>query len=100
MQAMQRAVELAPFDLGLRIELSQQQARQGQLAAARANLLPVAYNPHGGELAEKARAALAGLDAVLGSQARSSGGVSDKPAAVPSVSAARSQPDPGPPTDH
>jgi thioredoxin-like negative regulator of GroEL len=66
MQQMQRAVELAPFDLGLRMSLALQQMRQGQAEAARGNLLPVAYDPHGGGRARQARRILASLNAVPG----------------------------------
>lgn len=44
---LQRAVELAPFDEGLRMTLAMHQIQTGEFAAARANLVPIAYNPHG-----------------------------------------------------
>lgn len=54
-QGLERAAELAPFDLGLRVTVARQQALDGKLASARANLVPAAYNPHGGPQAERAR---------------------------------------------
>jgi len=62
MQRMQRAVELAPFDRGLRMSLARQQVKQGLVAEARANLLPIASDPHGGWRAAEARTILASLD--------------------------------------
>jgi tetratricopeptide (TPR) repeat protein len=67
-QKMLRAVELAPFDLTLRMNLALQQLRQGEATAARENLRPVAYDPHGGALAAQARAVLARLDSGPGPQ--------------------------------
>jgi len=63
MQLMQRAVDLAPFDRSLRMSLARQQVRQGQADAARANLLPIANDPHGGSRAAEARSILASLNA-------------------------------------
>lgn len=60
--ALARASELAPFDLGLRLTLAMQQLSQGNRAEARRNLLPIAYNPHGGALAERARIVVARID--------------------------------------
>ena len=45
---LERAVELAPFDMGLRMTLVMQQIRDKRYAHAKANLAPIAYNPHGG----------------------------------------------------
>lgn len=71
---LERALQLAPFDLGLRMMVAQRQIRDGLRDAARATLLPVAYNPHGGGLASEAQAMIARLDAAPGQQ--SSGAVS------------------------
>ncbi|MBW8784862.1 MAG: hypothetical protein JF593_09520 [Novosphingobium sp.] len=60
---LQRAVELAPFDLGLRMTLAMEEIRRHDPALARWALTPVAYNPHGGRLAEQAKRVLARLDA-------------------------------------
>ncbi len=62
-QGLQRAVQLAPFDLGLRMMLATQHLRDGRADLARENLVPVAYNPHGGALAEAAQKAMAQMDA-------------------------------------
>ncbi|MET0251234.1 MAG: DUF1570 domain-containing protein [Novosphingobium sp.] len=61
-QGLARAAELAPFDLGLRMTLAMQQLRDGSPGDARRSLEPVAYNPHGGNLAEAARKVLTRLD--------------------------------------
>ena len=61
-QALERASELAPFDLGLRMTLAMQQLRVGDRKQARRNLLPVAYNPHGGNMAEFASKTLERMD--------------------------------------
>ncbi len=45
-QALERAAELAPFDLGLRMTLAMDQIQRGELAKARINLAPVAHSPH------------------------------------------------------
>lgn len=55
MRGLERAAELAPFDFGLRMTLAMQQLRNGRTEDARHNLIPVAYNPHGGRLTEQAR---------------------------------------------
>ncbi len=60
---LEHAAELAPFDLGLRLNLASYQIRAGNLAAARTNLIPVAYNPHGGDLAEPAQQVIDRIDA-------------------------------------
>ncbi len=46
-RGLQRATELAPFDLGLRLDLAVYQINAGDLPQARASLLPLAYNPTG-----------------------------------------------------
>lgn len=57
-----RAVEVAPFDLGLRMTLASTLIRLGRQDEARVALEPVAFNPHGGRLAGGARGILARLD--------------------------------------
>lgn len=59
---LERAAELAPFDLGLRMTLAMQEIRDGRMAEARSNLAPVAYSPHGAGPTETARKVLALLD--------------------------------------
>lgn len=49
--ALERASTFAPFDQGLAFETAVMQAREGQIALARANLAILAANPHGGALA-------------------------------------------------
>lgn len=66
---LERAVELAPFDLGLRFEVALQHLRAERIAQAHYDLRPVAYNPHGGEMASVARGMIEVLDA-----ARETGG--------------------------
>ncbi|MXP24611.1 hypothetical protein GRI39_00930 [Altererythrobacter indicus] len=46
---------MAPFDLSLRMTVGQLMLQKGRKEAARAYLAPVAFNPHGGEMAEAAR---------------------------------------------
>jgi tetratricopeptide (TPR) repeat protein len=59
---LERAAELAPFDLGLRMSVAQMQIREGRYKAARYNLTPIAHNPHGGGAAEAAKALLASIE--------------------------------------
>ncbi len=54
---LERATELAPFDEGVRMNLAIYQLNAGELAEARGNLLPLAYNPHGGPKWPRRRAA-------------------------------------------
>lgn len=61
--ALERAVQLAPFDLGLRMTLAMQALRDGHRDWAKANLAPVAHNPHASGLAEHARRVLVRIDA-------------------------------------
>ncbi len=60
---LERAAQLAPFDLGLRMTVARQQLQDGRKDAARRNLMPVAFSPHGGELAEQAQRMIARMDA-------------------------------------
>jgi tetratricopeptide (TPR) repeat protein len=57
-EALEHASELAPFDLGLRFMLVQQQISSKQYDRAISNLTPIAYNPHGGPGTGRARALL------------------------------------------
>lgn len=59
---LERAAELAPFDLGLRLNLASQQIEAGNLDLARSNLVPVAFHPHGGGLAGPARRVIERID--------------------------------------
>lgn len=57
-----RAMQLAPFDLGLRMNLGQALLHLGRHEDARVVLMPVAYNPHGGGMSESARAIIERMD--------------------------------------
>lgn len=61
-QGLTRAAELAPFDLGLRMNVAMQQLRDGKSAEARNNLIPIAYNPHGGGFANIAKQIIERID--------------------------------------
>jgi Flp pilus assembly protein TadD len=61
-QALERAAELAPYDLDLRVDLAVQQLTDGRLDQARANLVPVAYSPHPNAMAKGARAVIDRID--------------------------------------
>jgi tetratricopeptide (TPR) repeat protein len=58
-----RAFELAPYDLGLRMNVAQMLMYDGKPQEARILLLPLAYNPHGGGLAQAAKQMIARIDA-------------------------------------
>jgi Flp pilus assembly protein TadD len=62
-RGLRRAVALAPFDLGLRMALATHDIQAGNLADARYALVPVAYQPHGGPLADSARQVIDAIDA-------------------------------------
>ena len=61
--ALHYASDLAPQDLGLRMQSAYQYLRDGKLAEARKTLAPVAYNPHRGSAAAAAKAAMDRIDA-------------------------------------
>ncbi|WP_234148971.1 DUF1570 domain-containing protein [Sphingobium sufflavum] len=61
-EGLERAAFIAPFDLGLRMTLAMQLLRNKRPGQARFHLLPVAYNPHGGQMAERAQQILARMD--------------------------------------
>lgn len=54
-RGMVRALELAPFDVGLRMNVGLALLRDGRGADAAVILRPLAYHPHGGAMAEAAR---------------------------------------------
>lgn len=70
-----RAFELAPYDDELRINTAQMLLRDGDPVAARILLMPLAYDPHGGGLAQYATKLIAEIDAKA------------KPAAAPATEA-------------
>jgi tetratricopeptide (TPR) repeat protein len=57
-----RATQLAPFDLGLRMNLGQALLHAGRPDEARIILTPVAHNPHGGGSADYARKMIERID--------------------------------------
>lgn len=61
--ALHYAAELAPQDLGLRMQSAFQYLQDGKLADARQALVPIAFDPHGQENAKSALAAIARIDA-------------------------------------
>ncbi len=65
-EGLERAAQLAPFDFGLRMTLGVQLIKIGRQSEARAALAPVAFNPHGGGLAEAARKVMTRLDSEPG----------------------------------
>lgn len=58
---MERAAQLAPFDLGLWMNVGIMQAEEGRIAMAKYSLGPVAANPHGGTAADIASALIDAL---------------------------------------
>lgn len=58
-----RAFDLAPQDPGLRLNTALTFLRDGKIADARRTIRPLAYNPHGGALAEQASRIVAEIDA-------------------------------------
>lgn len=60
---LERASELAPFDLGLKYMVALRQLADGKRDAAKANLAPIAFNPHGGSMASEAQAMIERIDA-------------------------------------
>jgi tetratricopeptide (TPR) repeat protein len=57
-----QAFELAPQDLGLRISVARQHLVDGNVAAARRALAPIAFDPHGGEMGQAIAGVIAKLD--------------------------------------
>lgn len=61
--AMHQAARLAPQDLNLRVRSAWQHLTDNKLAEARALLVPLAYDPHGGSNAKRAQTAIMRIDA-------------------------------------
>jgi len=61
--ALHYASDLAPQDLGLRMNSAAAYLHENKLKEARVTLTPVAYSPHGGGIAEEARRMIARIDA-------------------------------------
>ena len=60
--ALHYAAELAPQDLGLRMQSARQYLAEGKAAQAKRMLVPVAFHPHAGKLALEAQALLDRLE--------------------------------------
>lgn len=63
-KALDRALQLAPFDRDLAMQVALMDADEGKIALARYHLEPVAANPHGGKLADLAKAYRSQLAAI------------------------------------
>jgi tetratricopeptide (TPR) repeat protein len=61
--ALHYASDLAPQDIGLRLNSALRYLRDGKLKEARLALAPIAFNPHGREVAAQARQMIAKIDA-------------------------------------
>ena len=61
--ALHYAADLAPHDMGLRLDSARMYLVDGKPGQARKRLVPLAYNPHGGRLAQEAQAMIARIDA-------------------------------------
>lgn len=61
--ALHYASDLAPQDVGLRMDSALAYVNQGDSAKARQVLVPIAYDPHGRKLAQAARRMVAQIDA-------------------------------------
>ena len=61
-EGLRKAVELAPFDISLRMLLARQLASDREMAEARRYLVPVAYHPHAGQLSVMAQRVIARID--------------------------------------
>ncbi|MET0361433.1 MAG: hypothetical protein ABW048_06740 [Sphingobium sp.] len=59
---LKQAASLAPFDLSLQMMLAMHMLQKGERGPARDYLRPVAYNPHGGAMADGALKILTRLD--------------------------------------
>lgn len=61
--ALHYASDLAPQDEGLRMNSAVQYLAEGKIPEAKRALTPIAYDPHGNDLAKAARAIIAKIDA-------------------------------------
>ncbi len=59
---LMHSVELAPFDFSLRMSAAMQSLHDKNGAMAKYYFTPIAYNPHGGKMAEKVRGWIERLD--------------------------------------
>jgi len=79
--ALHYASDLAPQDLGVRLNSAMAYLAEGKLKEARATLVPVAYSPHGAQASAMARRMIAKIDSGDGKGAMLSArsGPSDEP---------------------
>lgn len=68
--ALHYAADLAPHDMGLRLDSARLYLADGKASLARARLIPLAFNPHGGKLADEAKALIARIDGGQSAPAR------------------------------
>ncbi len=68
-QGLDRALNLAPQDRGLRMSVARLRLADGDEDAARALLAPLAYDPHGGALGQKAAELIATIDSEVADDA-------------------------------
>lgn len=68
-EALHYASNLAPQDIGVRMNSALAYVNEGKFKEARTTLVPVAYSPHGGDAAEAARRMIARIDAGDGKNA-------------------------------
>jgi hypothetical protein len=61
-EGLLQAFELAPQDKSLRLRAARQLLVDGKAADARAALVPIAYDPHGGAFGQAVAAVIAKLD--------------------------------------
>ena len=60
--ALHYAADLAPHDMGLRLDSARLYLADGKPLRARNRLVPLAFHPHGGKMAEEAQAMIARID--------------------------------------
>lgn len=60
--ALHYAADLAPHDMGLRLDSARLYLADGKPALARKRLVPLAYNPHGSTMTAEAQAMIARID--------------------------------------
>ena len=80
--AIEYAAQLAPFDKGLWFQVAMLQMREGRIGLARRSLQPLAFDPHGGSLADRAKSLMSALAQVEeGTKVGGSGLVQTRPPA-------------------
>ncbi|MEM6908051.1 MAG: DUF1570 domain-containing protein [Pseudomonadota bacterium] len=60
--ALERAAQLAPFDKFLWLNVARMQISEGKIELAKQSLQPIAFDPHGGDQAERIKLVLEVLD--------------------------------------